>query len=195
MKHLILIFSILALSLSGCSAKNSDSGTKTGNDISNTQDNGSSAAASEENASGESGIKIEEAALSDILAEKDLTMVNVWATFCGPCIKEMPDLGEISAEYADKDFQIVGIVIDVFDENAEIVDEQIEVAKQIVKKTGANYLHIVPDMDTINAFLSDITAVPTTFFLDGEGNRIGETMLGGRSKAEWIKEIDDRLKK
>ena len=38
----------------------------------------------------------------DIFAEADLTMVNIWGTFCGPCIREMPELGEISREYGEK---------------------------------------------------------------------------------------------
>ena len=56
----------------------------------------------------------------EIFANADLTMVNIWGTFCGPCISEMPDLGEIADEYAEKGVQIVGIVSDVTDpENEE----------------------------------------------------------------------------
>ena len=43
---------------------------------------------------------------------KKLTMVNIWGTFCRPCIGEMPDLQQISEDYADKDFQIFGMVCD-----------------------------------------------------------------------------------
>ena len=48
------------------------------------------------------GKKVDNTALQG----KKLTMVNAWATFCGPCISEMPDLQEISKEYAKKDFRI-----------------------------------------------------------------------------------------
>ena len=34
-----------------------------------------------------------------IFADTKVTMVNMWATFCGPCIKEMPDIAELSKEY------------------------------------------------------------------------------------------------
>lgn len=37
-----------------------------------------------------------------IISEADLTILNIWGTFCGPCISEMPDLGELADEYADK---------------------------------------------------------------------------------------------
>ena len=34
----------------------------------------------------------------EIFQQADLTMVNIWATFCGPCIQEMPDLAQLSEE-------------------------------------------------------------------------------------------------
>ncbi len=48
-----------------------------------------------------------------IFSSSKLTMVNIWATFCGPCIGEMPDLGLLNEEYASEGFQVVGIVADV----------------------------------------------------------------------------------
>ena len=36
---------------------------------------------------------------SGVFAESKLTMINVWATYCNPCLNEMPDLGELSGEY------------------------------------------------------------------------------------------------
>ena len=55
------------------------------------------------------------AADESIFAEYKLTMVNIWATFCGPCISEMPELGELASEYADKGMRVVGLVTDVMD--------------------------------------------------------------------------------
>ena len=40
-----------------------------------------------------------ETVTQDIFQDHDLTMINIWATFCGPCLSEMPDLGEIHEEY------------------------------------------------------------------------------------------------
>ena len=50
-----------------------------------------------------------------VLKGKKLTMVNVWTTFCGYCIMEMPGISELDEEYADKGFQVIGIVKDVYD--------------------------------------------------------------------------------
>ena len=41
-----------------------------------------------------------------VFADSKITMVNVWGTFCGPCIREMPDLGVLDKKYGD-DFQIL----------------------------------------------------------------------------------------
>lgn len=105
-----------------------------------------------------------------ILADYDLTMVNVWATFCGPCINEMPDLGELAAEYADKGVQIIGLVSDTMDSDGTISDSQVETAKEIVAETGADYRHLLPSDDLLG-ILSQIYAVPTTFFVDSEEYR------------------------
>ena len=45
-----------------------------------------------------------------IFTGRKLTMINIWATFCGPCLGEMPTLGVLHQEYQDRGFQVVGIV-------------------------------------------------------------------------------------
>lgn len=127
-----------------------------------------------------------------ILAGYDLTMVNVWATFCGPCINEMPDLGELAAEYADKGVQIIGLVSDTMDSDGTISDSQVETAKEIVAETGADYRHLLPSDDLLG-ILSQIYAVPTTFFVDSEGVQVGDAIVTAQSKEKWIETIDGML--
>ncbi|MCM1303539.1 MAG: TlpA family protein disulfide reductase [Butyrivibrio sp.] len=50
---------------------------------------------------------------SSVFSGSRLTMVNVWATYCDPCLREMPGLGELAGEYDAEDFQIIGIISDV----------------------------------------------------------------------------------
>ena len=128
-----------------------------------------------------------------ILEGHPVTMVNIWATFCGPCLSEMPDLGALHTEYADKGFQVVGIVIDVLQRDGSLDNDQVALAAEIVEKTGANYLHLLPSNDLINAKLAQVTAVPETFFVDESGNLLGDSYLGARSKEEWQKIIDELL--
>lgn len=127
-----------------------------------------------------------------ILAGYDLTMVNVWATFCGPCINEMPDLGELAAEYADNGVQIIGLVSDTMDSDGTISDSQVETAKEIVAETGADYRHLLPSDDLLG-ILSQIYAVPTTFFVDSEGVQVGDAIVTAQSKEKWIETIDGML--
>lgn len=134
-----------------------------------------------------------ESVTQDIFADYDLTMVNIWGTFCGPCINEMPELGEIQAEYQDKSFQIVGIVIDVFNRDGSVSEEQLDLAREIVDTTGASYTHLIPSMELIVAKLQDVTAIPETIFVDKEGNFVGKSYLGARSKEQWIEIIDSML--
>lgn len=122
----------------------------------------------------------------DILAEADLTVLNIWGTFCGPCIREMPDLGEIAEEYKDKGVQIIGLASDVYDESG------IEKANEIIEKTNANYLHLLPTQDLYDIYLKNVMAIPETLFLDKDGY-ILDSITGARDKETWISLIDAAL--
>lgn len=127
-----------------------------------------------------------------IFEDYQVTMINAWGTFCGPCIKEMPELGELSEEYADEDVRIVGLVTDVLNYDGSVNEEQVSIAAEIVEETGADYLHILPTGDLIG-LLMQITAVPTTFFVDSEGRQVGNAYLGAKSKEDWAAILDDLL--
>ena len=62
---------------------------------------------------------------SSIFADKDLTVLNVWETFCGPCINEMPELAAWAKEMPEN-VQIVGLVADI---SGESDDEHIALAR------------------------------------------------------------------
>ena len=122
-----------------------------------------------------------------------VTMVNVWATFCGPCLGEMPELGELHNEYADQGFQILGIVTDTLAQDGSISSTQVELAKQIAQETGAGYTHLLPSEDLIACLLWQIDSVPTTIFVDETGALIGKGYLGARSKDAWKEIIEEKL--
>ncbi|MDO4321433.1 MAG: TlpA disulfide reductase family protein [Lachnospiraceae bacterium] len=127
-----------------------------------------------------------EAVDQSIFAEADLNMVNIWGTFCGPCIREMPELGELAAEYEEKGMQLLGIISDV-------VEPGDETAMQIVEKTKADYTHLVLSQELWNNYLGSVQAVPTTIFVDKDGNQVGDIWVGSRSKEDWTKIIDEAL--
>jgi thiol-disulfide isomerase/thioredoxin len=125
-----------------------------------------------------------------IFADHKLTMINIWATFCSPCINEMPELGELNAEYAGEGFQVVGIAIDTLNSDGSVSDSQVELAREIVDETDADYLHHLPSSDLIRLKLNQVTAVPETIFVDSEGNQVGTSYLGARSSSEWAEIIE-----
>ncbi len=197
-KYVFLALAALAtaasLMLAGCSAPEdssaSGSSPASAGDSSNSQSpEESSPLLGEFTANDLEGNEVDQS----ILEDHKLTMVNVWATFCGPCLNEMPDLGALHTENADKGFQVVGVVIDVLNRDGALNQEQVDLAAEIVGKTGADYLHLLPSDDLIVALLGNVSAVPTTVFVDESGNLVGEVQLGARSKEQWQEMIDQLL--
>ncbi len=127
-----------------------------------------------------------------ILEDYDLTMVNVWATYCTPCLQEMPDLGELASEYEDKGVQILGLVSDVLNSDGTISDSQVETAQEIVEETGASYQHLLPSADLLG-LLSQIYGVPTTFFVDSAGNQVGYAYVTAMEREQFVEIIDAAL--
>lgn len=132
---------------------------------------------------------------ASLFADYKLTVINVWGTYCSPCLQEMPDLGELAQEYAEKGVQIVGIVGDVMNSDGTLSESQMEKAAQIVDQTGANYVHIPMDLDLYRSDLGEnLYAFPTTYFVDSEGKPVGNALVGMiPSKEDWQAYIDAHL--
>lgn len=124
----------------------------------------------------------------EVFTQSKLTMVNVWATYCNPCLSEMPGLGELAAEYDPAEFQLIGIVSDVME------GEDQSLVESLVQETGANYLHLLANDSIGQAILSSVSAVPTTFFFDGEGAYLGG-VVGSAEKSAWEELIHELLEK
>lgn len=108
-----------------------------------------------------------------IFSEKDLTVLNIWGTFCGPCIGEMPELGEWAAKMPDN-VQLLGLIIDI---NGEEDTEHRELAVDITQKAGADFTNLIANAD-FAPILKDVVGVPTTLFIDGDGNIVGDPIVG-----------------
>lgn len=131
---------------------------------------------------------------SAIFADSKLTMINIWGTFCGPCIREMPDLGKLNEANKSRGMQIIGIPIDIVDWNGREQPRTKANGEAIIKRTGANYMHLVPTKEMLNGFLRNVQAVPMTFFVDSTGKIVGDVYMGSRSQKDWQKIIDSLLK-
>ena len=129
----------------------------------------------------------------NIFFDSKLTMVNVWATYCNNCIDEMPELGEFARSMQARGVQVIGIVTDTLGYYWEKNDDNIALAQEIVQNTQADYLHLVPDMVMVRNLLPQISAVPTTFFLDQQGNLVGGVYLGARGIDFWEATVQELL--
>lgn len=115
-------------------------------------------------------------------------LVNFWATWCGPCIKEMPDLSKISEELKGKDFEMIGMNVFQQEGSKKVSD--------FLKTNPVSYTVLDGNQEVVDAFgLADgknIEAVPTTFIIDKNG-KIAETIVGGRSKEAFLTIINKYL--
>ena len=131
---------------------------------------------------------------NEIFADYDLTMVNLWTTTCNYCIQEMPDLEAIRAELQKKGvkFNIVGMCLDV-NQGGSVDEKKLDKVKTIISKTGIQYDTLIPDDVLWNGRLKGVNAFPETFFVDKNGNIVGETYVGSNTKADWQEIINKEL--
>ena len=99
-------------------------------------------------------------------AKGKVVLLNFWATWCGPCRAETPDLIALQERYKDA-LEIIGLAVDVDDP---------EDVKAFAEKSGINYRIAIAD-EEVRARYGGITALPTSFILDTDG-RIVQKHVG-----------------
>lgn len=107
----------------------------------------------------------------ELFAGNKVTMINIWATWCGPCKNELPELEKMNSEIEAKGCKIIGICDDTTEGESTI-----EEAKAILKEKGVNYLNI-QQTEEIKSLIPPIS-YPTTYFVDSEGNLLTEPVVG-----------------
>jgi thiol-disulfide isomerase/thioredoxin len=127
---------------------------------------------------------------SNVFANKKLTLVNVWATFCPPCVGEIPELAKLDQEIDG--FQVLGILADAGSKGA-IDTKNLELGKKILSDSGAVYTSILPDDILDETLMNAVYAVPTSFFVDQNGQKVGEDIMGALSYDDWKAQINEAL--
>ena len=130
-----------------------------------------------------------------IFKGKKLTMINIWATFCRPCINEMPDLEFLSKAYAEEDFQLIGIACDVTYNDEGYYDKALlNKANEITGEiTNVTYLNLLPSASLNHIKLENVYSVPETIFVDENGNIVDRSYIGSRSYEDWKAIVDSIL--
>lgn len=188
-KYCILLGVLPAMLFWGCAGKNTVQ-----NPEAETQKEENAASEKEENVASEAvafeGQDLEGNTVSqEICTQSKLTMINVWATYCNPCLNEMPELGELVQEYDTSDFQLIGIVSDVVEGQDE---DALAYAADLVEETGADYPHLLLNESLYGGLLAEVSAVPTTFFLN-ENGEVLDVVVGAMDKSHWKEKIDGLL--
>ena len=129
----------------------------------------------------------------DIFSKHDLTMVNIFTTWCSPCVNEIPDLEKLYQEMKDKGVGVVGVTLDTVGSDGKQDEEAVKKAQVLQKKTKASYPFLIPDSGMMNGRLNGISAFPETFFVDKNGNIVGETYSGSHSLDEWKEIVEKEL--
>lgn len=110
----------------------------------------------------------------EVMKGAKLVLINLWEPWCGPCVREMPDLEKIYEKYKDQGLLILGVYA-TFD-----MDED---AKDVIASVGTTYPILKADQSLL-ALEQDY--VPATFLFDGEGTLISsEPIAGSRSYEVW----------
>lgn len=96
-------------------------------------------------------------------------VVNFWASWCGPCVEEMPALSQLQREYAKKGIQFVGLGVDS-EKNVQAFLQKVKVAYPV-------YITGFGGADLARAFGNTAGALPFTVVIDAKGN-VRSTKLG-----------------
>jgi len=161
---ILLIILALVLLLTGCPADSESSGARVGEPAPDFQF---------QNLDGQN------ISLSDLRGEP--VLINFWATWCRPCVLEMPYLQEIYEEWSDAG--LILLAINMGESPAQVEDFM------------RNYnlsLPVMLDTKRFVAQMYNITGIPTTFFIDKDGI-IQEKIIGAFPNKESIEQCLDKI--
>ena len=109
------------------------------------------------------------------LAPYDLTVINFWATFCAPCLREMPDLAMLQKKLP-KNIQLITICLDANKPTNDI--------DAILVRSKYDGITLVSGKGDLNKLMRQITKMPTTVFVDSKGNMVLPELIGSPRNLE-----------
>ncbi|MEL6821305.1 MAG: TlpA disulfide reductase family protein [Calditrichota bacterium] len=119
--------------------------------------------------------------------EGKVVLVNIWAWWCPPCIKEIPDLIKLRSDYKDQEFEIIGVAISDRGQGDRV--------DKMVEQFSINYPVVRGDakIDQIMRDFGQIASIPRSFVLNGKGEVV-EDITGMRDYAFFEGAIKKHLK-
>jgi len=123
------------------------------------------------------------AAFAEVLANSrgEVVLINLWATWCAPCLKEIPELVELDSNLAGRGFRLIGISLDDLDATLEIREFRDQWFPDF------STYHIAEEdwytlVDLVEPEWSSL--LPTSFLLDRHGD-LAITLTGGKDYAAF----------
>lgn len=113
-------------------------------------------------------------------------LLNLWATWCGPCRGEMPHLIEMEDKFKSNNFEIVGLNTD---------DESVDDINRFAAEMKLNYQQAYASGDMMKEFLtiSKFQGIPQSFLIDREGRLRGVFLGGGPKVIGTMKETVEKV--
>ncbi|MBY6261808.1 TlpA family protein disulfide reductase [Azospirillum sp. 412522] len=109
----------------------------------------------------------------DLADFKDrVILLNLWATWCGPCVKEMPSLDRLQAQLGGDAFQVVALSLDRGGRTA---------VEPFYRKTGVEHLTVFLDPGSESMKALSLRGLPTTVLVDPDGRELGRV----EGAVEW----------
>ena len=124
---------------------------------------------------------------SDVFKKSKLTVVNLWGSWCQPCVEEIPELQKLYENMKDKGVNVIGV--------AQDGDTELDAVKEIIAQDNVTYTNIIPDEDDpLKGFVMSSQLFPNTFLVDSEGNIVAN-ITGGQNLEGFTKAVEDALAK
>jgi len=114
-----------------------------------------------------------------------VVLVDLWATWCGPCVAAMPELIALQDKYKDKNFEVVGLVTD---------DESPESIKKFAQAKNLNYQLGYADVKLMSEFIkiTRLPGIPQSILINREGKMVGVFPGGGPRVMAQIQETVEK---
>ncbi len=109
-------------------------------------------------------------------------LLDFWATWCPPCLEELPHFKELYAAYRDRGLEIIGVSLD---------EGGVGEVKSFVQRNGVSYPVAMSTPQVIQAY-GGVRGIPTTFLIDKQG-RIAKKVVGYQSKQAFESQIQTLL--
>ena len=94
----------------------------------------------------------------------EVIILNIWATWCTPCVQEIPEILSLQKQLKDKKVKLIGVAI----------DNSVSTISRFLKRMKFQSLQTWVDPTQSVGRIIPLTLVPTNYVLDGRGNLIGE---------------------